>query len=91
MRRLFVDTFYLIALSHHRDRWHNRVLSFSRGLVDYRLYTVDEVLAEYLTACSGSGSRIRAQAAQAVKQVLDSPEDGDSADPNFSPECLNPV
>jgi hypothetical protein len=61
MRRLFVGAFYLIALSPCRNQWHERVLSFSRVLVDCRLYAVDEVLAEFLTACSGSGSRIRAQ------------------------------
>lgn len=49
MRHLFVDTFYLIALAHRRDQWHERVLAFSRSLRDYRLYTVDEVLAEFLT------------------------------------------
>jgi len=51
-RHLFIDTFYLIALAHPRDQWHERVLTFSRSLRDYRLYTVDEVLAEFLTACS---------------------------------------
>ena len=25
MRRFFVDTFYLIALSNHRDQWHRRI------------------------------------------------------------------
>jgi len=51
MRHLFVDTFYLIALAHRRDQWRERVLTFSRSLRDYRLYTVDEVLGEFLTAC----------------------------------------
>ena len=41
MRHLFVDTFYLIALSYQRDQWHQRVMIFSRRLTDYRLYTVD--------------------------------------------------
>ena len=49
MPRYFVDTFYLAALSDPRDQWHARVLAFSRSLRDYHLYTVDEVLAEYLT------------------------------------------
>jgi predicted nucleic acid-binding protein len=52
MRRLFVDTFYLIALSGPRDQWRQRVVMFSQSLTDYRLYTVDEVLAEFLTFCS---------------------------------------
>ena len=70
MRHLFVDTFYLIALAHPRDQWCERVLMFSRSLRDYRLYTVDEVLAEFLTACSSSGPRIRQRASQAVRNAL---------------------
>jgi predicted nucleic acid-binding protein len=48
MRRFFVDTFYLIALSNRRDQWHQRVVMFSRAPRDVRLYTVDEVLVEFL-------------------------------------------
>jgi hypothetical protein len=48
MRRLFVDTFYLIALSNSRDQRHQGVVVFSQSLTDYRLYTVEEVLAEFL-------------------------------------------
>ena len=70
MRRLFVDTFYLIALVHPRDQWRPRVLAFSRALRDYHLYTVDEVLAEFLTACSSSGTRIRQRAGQTVRTAL---------------------
>jgi predicted nucleic acid-binding protein len=70
MRRLFVDTFYLIALAHPRDQWRPRVLAFSRALRDYHLYTVDEVLAEFLTACSSSGTRIRQRASQTVRNAL---------------------
>jgi hypothetical protein len=70
MRHLFVDTFYLIALAHPKDQWRERVLTFSRSLRDYRLYTVDEVLAEFLTACSSSGPRIRQRASQTVRNGL---------------------
>jgi predicted nucleic acid-binding protein len=59
MPRYFLDTFYLVALSDPRDRWHARVLAFSHSLADYHLYTVDEVLAEYLTFYSASSPRIR--------------------------------
>ena len=71
MRRFFVDTFYLLALAHPHDQWRERVLTFSRSLEDYHLYIVDEVLAEFLTACSSSGPHIRQQAARTVKQALD--------------------
>jgi uncharacterized protein len=70
MRRLFVDTFYLLALAHPGDQWRPRVLAFSRVLLDYHLYTVDEVLAEFLTACSSLGPRIRQRAGQTVRNAL---------------------
>jgi predicted nucleic acid-binding protein len=70
MRRLFVDTFYLIALSSPRDQWHQRVMVFSQSLTDYRLYTVDEVLAEFLTFCSTAAAHVRTQAARTVRNAL---------------------
>jgi uncharacterized protein len=70
MRRFFVDTFYLIALSSPRDQWHQRVVMFSQSLTDYRLYTVDEVLAEFLTFCSTAGAHIRTAAARMVRNAL---------------------
>ncbi len=66
MPRYFVDTFYLVALSDPRDQWHARVVTFSRSLSDYHLYTVDEVLAEYLTFYSASRPHIREDAVQTV-------------------------
>jgi uncharacterized protein len=74
MRRLFVDTFYLIALANPHDQWHQLVVAFSQALTDYRLYTVDEVLAEFLTFCSAAGARIRTAAVQTARQALDDPQ-----------------
>jgi predicted nucleic acid-binding protein len=74
MRRFFVDTFYLIALSNRRDQWHRRVVTFSRALQDVRLYTVDEVFAEFLTFSSTLGAHIRAQAARTVRHALHDPQ-----------------
>jgi predicted nucleic acid-binding protein len=71
MRRLFVDTFYLVALAHRRDTWHAAVMAFSRSMGHHRLYTVDEVLVEFLTACSGSGASVRTRAARTVRHALD--------------------
>jgi predicted nucleic acid-binding protein len=70
MPRYFLDTFYLVALSDPRDQWYARVLAFSQALADYHLYTVDEVLAEYLTFYSASRPRIRDDAVQTVRHVL---------------------
>jgi predicted nucleic acid-binding protein len=73
MPRYFVDTFYWVALSDPRDQWHARVLAFSRSLNDYHLYTVDEVLAEYLTFYSASRPRVREDAVQTVRDILRDP------------------
>jgi predicted nucleic acid-binding protein len=70
MRRLFVDAFYLIALSNPRDQWHQRVMAFSQTLTAVRLYTVEEVLAEFLTFCSTAGEHVRTEAAQTVRNAL---------------------
>ena len=74
MPRYFVDTFYLVALSDPRDQWSPRVLTFSRSLSDYHLYTVDEVLAEYLTFYSASRPHVREDAVRTVSQVLHDPK-----------------
>jgi predicted nucleic acid-binding protein len=73
MPQYFVDAFYLVALSDPRDQWHVRVLTFSQSLRDYHLYTVDEVLAEYLTFYSASRPQVRADAVQTVLDVLRDP------------------
>ena len=46
-------------------------MAFSQSLEDYRLYTVDEVLAEYLTFFSTSRPHVRQQAANTVQTLLD--------------------
>ena len=74
MRRFFVGTFSLIALFNRWDQWHRRVVTFSRALRDVRLYTVDEVLAEFLTFSSTLGAHIRTQAARTVRNALDDPQ-----------------
>lgn len=74
MRRFFVDTFYLIALSNRRDQWHQRVVTFSRAFRGVRLYTVDEVLAEFLTFSSTAGAHLRTQAARTARQALHDPQ-----------------
>ena len=50
------------------------MVTFSRALRAVRLYTVDEVLAEFLTFSSTSGAHIRTRAAQTVRQALQDPQ-----------------
>ena len=63
----------LDCLSNRRDQWHRRVVTFSRALRDVRLYTVDEVLAEFLTFCSTSGAHVRTRTARTVRNALQDP------------------
>ncbi len=73
MPRYFIDTFYLAALSDPRDQWHTRVVAFSRTCGAAHLYTVDEVLAEYLTFYSVARPHVREHAAQTVRTILHDP------------------
>jgi hypothetical protein len=49
-------------------------VAFSQSLTDYRLYTVEEVLAEFLTFCSTSGAHIRTEAVRTVRNALNDPQ-----------------
>jgi len=73
MHRYFIDTFYLVALSNRWDSWYRRVLSFSLSFTVCHLYTVEEVLAEYLTFCSAARPSVRAEAVRTVGNVLNAP------------------
>jgi predicted nucleic acid-binding protein len=73
MNRYFADTFYWIALSNRRDHWHARVRAFDDALVDYPLYTTDEVLTEFLTFYSEGRSHTRRQAALYARSILANP------------------
>lgn len=73
MRRFFADTFYWIALFSPKDAWHERVLTFSQSVGPCRLYTTEEVLAEFLTFCSAAGPQIRQQAAELVRSLFNDP------------------
>ncbi len=67
----FIDTFYLIALANHGDEWHQHVAEFSKSLSDEcHLYTVDEVLTEFLNYACGRGQESRKTAAYVVKELL---------------------
>jgi uncharacterized protein len=74
MRRLFVDTFYLVALLYRRDAWHHRVAAFSQTLTpEDALLTTDAILVEFLAALSGRGEHLRHEAALTTRGLLDRP------------------
>ncbi len=74
MQRYFIDTFYLVALSNTRDQGYQRATAFNQSLEEFHLYTVDEVLAEYLTFFSTSRPHVREEAANTVKMVMADPD-----------------
>jgi predicted nucleic acid-binding protein len=74
MQRYFIDTFYLIALSNARDQGHPRALAFAQSRDDFHLYTVDEVLGEYLTFFSTGRPHIREEAANTVMMIMADPD-----------------
>jgi predicted nucleic acid-binding protein len=74
MSRLFVDTFYRVALLHRRDAWHDRAVAFSHTLTsDDALLTTDAILVEFLAAFSNMGQHLRQKAAITAHHLLDRP------------------
>ena len=73
MHGYFIRYVHLVALANRRDQWHRRVRSFNQALTAYHLYTVEEMLAEYLTFCSASRPHGREEAARTVRNVLNDP------------------
>lgn len=71
MRRFFADAFYWIDLLSSRDQWHARVLAFDAALDAYHLYTMDEVLTEFLAFYSTANPTVRTRAVILVRAVLD--------------------
>jgi uncharacterized protein len=72
--RVFVDTWYWVAVTSPRDKWHLPALEARRSLGNAQLVTTEEVLTEFLNALSGGGPRIRREAAGAVHDILTIPD-----------------
>ncbi len=70
MTEVFVDTAYLIAVTRKDDQWHGPAMAARRRLEGVTFITTDEVLTEFLTALSGGGSGLRAEAAARVNEIL---------------------
>jgi predicted nucleic acid-binding protein len=74
MRRVFVDTFYWVALLYRRDPWHARVTAFSETLMDDDVvFTTDAVFLELLAALSAAGPYLRHEAVLCVDGLLNDP------------------
>lgn len=73
MRSVFADSLYWIAIARPRDPWSAAARKAKADLGDVRIITTDEVLAEFLTALSGGGPKLRQQAASIVRQIISNP------------------
>ncbi len=71
MRRVFVDTFYWIALLNPKDNYHHKVLEINQSLPGTRLVTTEEVFSELLTFYSKSGIRQRQRTVTLVRKIMD--------------------
>ena len=59
MKKLFVDTFYWIALTNPKDNWHSKCLEIREEIKSCRLLTTELVLVEFLNYFSEGGDRLR--------------------------------
>ena len=73
MRTVFADSLYWIAIARPRDPWSTAARQAKVELGDVRIITTDEVLAEFLTALSAGGPKLRQQAASIVRQIILNP------------------
>lgn len=74
MRRVFADTFYLVALLNPKDQWHRRAAEVKDELGAVRLITTEAVLIELLNYFCSYGTAMRQTAARTVHVLLDNPD-----------------
>ena len=70
MRRIFVDTFYWIAITARNDKWHSRAIETGRRLESIPLVTTESVLIEFVNFFSCYGPIFRWEAVGVVHDVL---------------------
>jgi uncharacterized protein len=70
---VFADTAYWIAVFRPTDPWAEAARAARLRLGRIRLFTVDEVLAEFLAALSAGGPLVRSRAAMFTRRLLEHP------------------
>ena len=70
MRRVFVDTFYWVAVTDRSDNWHSRAIDAGRRLASVPLVTTESVLIEFVNFFSSYGAMFRWEAVGVVHDVL---------------------
>jgi uncharacterized protein len=73
VKAVFAGTFYWIALSHPADPRYQDALDVERQLAGAKIFTTEEVLAEFLTFFRGD-AWLRERASRAVQGLFDSPD-----------------
>lgn len=71
MKRIFVDTSYIVALINRKDQWRQRTLEARELLSDAKLVTTELVLIEALNFVCTHGSQIRAITSEFVRSILE--------------------
>ena len=73
MRRIFVDTYYWIALLNDRDQGHAAARAISQTLPQPGIVTTQEVLSEVLTYFCAHGRQVRQTVVAFIRQILTDP------------------
>jgi predicted nucleic acid-binding protein len=73
MKKVFVDTFYWLAVARPGDSWKTQAEKAKSSIGNVFMVSTDEVLTEFLNALSRGGEYMRKQAVQMVKKILENP------------------
>jgi predicted nucleic acid-binding protein len=70
MKRVFVDSLYIVALINPNDQWREKALQAKRETADAKLVTTEIVLIEVLNFLSEYGANLRRQVSLFVRDIL---------------------
>ena len=73
MRRVFIDTSYLIAIINPRDDHHQRAEAVSKRIGTYSAVTSEMVLTEFLNYFSAKGPQLRQMSLKSIESLCSDP------------------
>ena len=74
MRRVFLDTFYLMALLLPYDQWHAMAIEWETRIHDsIHFVTTHEILTEFLASVVAAGAYFRGRAVGTIEQMRRDP------------------
>jgi len=74
MRKIFVDTNYIVSLINTRDQHHAKSREVQKQITAARFYSSEMVMAEVLNFYSEKGAHFRRGASDAVRRIFVNPE-----------------